>query len=55
VSSFIIFTYPQISLADEIKASEVGRACGTHGRGQRSVQGFDGKARRKETAGKKKA
>jgi hypothetical protein len=27
----------------------VGRACGTHGRGEKSVQGFGGKAQRKET------
>jgi hypothetical protein len=26
----------------------VGRACGTHGRGEKRVQGFGGKARRKE-------
>jgi hypothetical protein len=26
----------------------VGGACGTHGRGEKSVQGFGGKARRKE-------
>jgi hypothetical protein len=31
------------------KANEVGGACGTHGRGEKSVQGFGGKARRKET------
>jgi hypothetical protein len=30
----------------------VGGACGTHGRGEESVQGFGGKARRKETTGK---
>jgi hypothetical protein len=30
-------------------------SCGTHGRGEKSVQGFDGKARRKETTGKTKA
>jgi hypothetical protein len=30
----------------------VGRACGTHGRGEKSVQGFGVKARRKETTGK---
>jgi hypothetical protein len=35
--------------------NEVGKACGTHGRGQKSVQGFGGKARRKETIGKTKA
>jgi hypothetical protein len=37
------------------KANEVGRAYGTHGRGQKSVQGFGGKARRKETTWKTKA
>jgi hypothetical protein len=31
-----------------IKENEVGGTCGTHGRGQEFVQGFDGKARRKE-------
>jgi hypothetical protein len=29
--------------------SEVGRACGTHGRREKHVQGFGGKARRKKT------
>jgi hypothetical protein len=38
--------------ADQIKENEVGRACGTHGRGGKRVQGFGGKARRKETLGK---
>jgi hypothetical protein len=37
------------------KANEVGGACGTHGRGEKSVQGFGGKARRKETTGETKA
>jgi hypothetical protein len=32
-----------------IKESEVGRACGRHGRGEKCVQGFDGKPRRKKT------
>jgi hypothetical protein len=32
-----------------MKENEVGRACGTHGRGETRVQGFDGKARRKKT------
>jgi hypothetical protein len=27
----------------------VGEACGTHGRGEKSVQGFGGKARRKNS------
>jgi hypothetical protein len=35
--------------------NEVGRACGPHGRGQKSIQGFGGKARRKETTRKTKA
>jgi hypothetical protein len=35
--------------------NEVGGACGTHGRGEKSVQGFGGKARRKETTRKTKA
>jgi hypothetical protein len=30
-----------------VKANEMGRACGTHGRGENIVQGFGGKARRK--------
>jgi hypothetical protein len=33
----------------------VGRACGTHGRGEKRVQGFGGEARRKETTCKTKA
>jgi hypothetical protein len=36
-------------------ANEVGGAFGTHGRGEKSVQGFGGKTRRKETTGKTKA
>jgi hypothetical protein len=35
--------------ADKIKENEVGRTCGTHWRGEKRVQGFGGKARRKET------
>jgi hypothetical protein len=38
-----------------MKENEVGRACGTHGRGKKRVQGFDGKARRKKTTWKTKA
>jgi hypothetical protein len=30
----------------------VGGTCGTHGRGEECVQGFDGKARRKEPLGR---
>jgi hypothetical protein len=35
--------------ADQIKEDEVGRACSTHERGEKRVQGFGGKERRKET------
>jgi hypothetical protein len=38
-----------------MKENEVGGTCGTHGRGEECVQGFDGKARRKETTWKTKA
>jgi hypothetical protein len=41
--------------ADQIKENEVGGTCGTHGRGEERVQGFDGKARRKETTWMTKA
>jgi hypothetical protein len=41
--------------SSQVKANEVGGVCGTHGRGEITVQGFGGKARRKETAGKTKA
>jgi hypothetical protein len=40
---------PKYHLEDQIKDNEVGGACGTHGRGEKSVQGFGGKARGKET------
>jgi hypothetical protein len=46
---------PRIFGSGDLKANEVGGACGTHGRGEKSVQGFGGKARRKETTGKTKA
>jgi hypothetical protein len=52
--SFIFCTHPQISL-DQVMENEVGRTCGTHGRGQRSVQCFGGIARRKETTQKTEA
>jgi hypothetical protein len=39
----------EVSVADQISGNEVGRACGMHGRGQKSVQGFGGKGQRKET------
>jgi hypothetical protein len=42
-------------MADHIKENKVGWACVTYGRRERTVQGFDGKARRKETIHKTKA
>jgi hypothetical protein len=39
----------------QVKANEVGGACGTHGRGEKSVQGFGGKAQRTGTTWKNKA
>jgi hypothetical protein len=44
--------YSSPDIIRQVKANEVGRACGTHGRGEKSVQGFGGKARRKKTTGK---
>jgi hypothetical protein len=46
--------YSSPDIISQVKANEVGGACGTHGRGQKSVQGFGGKARRKETTWKTK-
>jgi hypothetical protein len=48
----ILYSSPNI--IRQIKENEVGGACGTRGRGEKSVQGFGGKARRKETTGKTK-
>jgi hypothetical protein len=53
--NFIICTHSLITLGSQVKANEVGEACGTHGRGEKCVQGFGRKARRKETTGKTKA
>jgi hypothetical protein len=39
----------------QVKANEVGGACGKHGKGEKSVQGFGGKVRRKETTWKTRA
>jgi hypothetical protein len=57
VRNFITCTHPQISLgkSSQVKANEVGGAYSTHGRGEKSEQGFGGKARRKKTTWKTKA
>jgi hypothetical protein len=47
--------YSSPDIIRQVKANEVGGACGTHGRGEKSVQGFGGKARGKETTWKTKA
>jgi hypothetical protein len=47
--------YSSPDIIRQIKANEVGGACGTHWRREKSVQGFGGKARRKETTWKTKA
>jgi hypothetical protein len=41
--------------ADQVKENEVFRACGTHAKGEESMEGFDGKARRKEITRKTEA
>jgi hypothetical protein len=50
-----IWSSPNIIRQNQIKENEVGGTCGTHGRGEECVQGFDGKARRKKTTWKIKA
>jgi hypothetical protein len=47
--------YSSPDIIGQVKANEVGGACGTHGRGEKSVQGFGGKAGKKETTWKTKA
>jgi hypothetical protein len=41
--------------ADQVKKNVVGGACGTHGRGEKSVQGFGAKAQSKKTTRKTEA
>jgi hypothetical protein len=36
--------YSSPDIIRQVKANEMGRACGAHGRGEKSVQGFGGKA-----------
>jgi hypothetical protein len=51
VRNFIICTHPQISLGKSRRMRWAGHVARM---GEESVQGFGGKARRKETAGKTK-
>jgi hypothetical protein len=48
-----LYSYPDI--IRQVKVNEVGGACGTHGRGEKSVQGFGEEAPRKEPTWKTKA
>jgi hypothetical protein len=41
--------YSSPDIIRQVKVNEVGGTCGTHGRGAKSVEGFGGKARMKET------
>jgi hypothetical protein len=50
--SFIFYTRLKCYSADRVMEGDVSGACGTHGRGEKSVQSFGGKARRKETTRK---
>jgi hypothetical protein len=45
----ILYSSPNIIRQIKSLEIEVGRTCGVHGTGKECVQGFDGKARRKET------
>jgi hypothetical protein len=47
--------YSSPDIIRQVKAKEVGGACGTHGRGEKSAQGFGGTTRRKETTRKTNA
>jgi hypothetical protein len=47
--------YSSPDIIRQVKANEVGWVCGPHGRGEKSVKGFGGKAQRKETIWKTKA
>jgi hypothetical protein len=47
--------YSSPDIIRQVKKNKVGEACGTHGTGEKSVQGFGGKAQRKETTWKTKA
>jgi hypothetical protein len=47
-----LYSSPNIIRQIKIKENEVGGACGMHGRGEKHVQGFVEKARRKKTTWK---
>jgi hypothetical protein len=45
-----LYSSPDIITQIKSRRMRWGGACGTHGRGEKRVQGFDGKARRKKAA-----
>jgi hypothetical protein len=47
--------YSSLNFIRQIKEDEVGKACGTHERGEKNVKVFGGKARRKEITWKTRA
>jgi hypothetical protein len=51
-SYFIFCTHSKYHYADQIKENEMGGIYDAHGVGKENVQGFDGKARRKESLGR---
>jgi hypothetical protein len=53
IRSFIICTHPHLSNCQiQVRENDVGGACGTHRRGEKSVKGFTGNFRREEITGK---
>jgi hypothetical protein len=50
-----LYSSPNAIRKIKSKENEAGGACGTHGRGEKSVQGFGGKAQRKEITRKTEA
>jgi hypothetical protein len=50
--SFVICNHPQISLGDQVKANEVGRACGTHRKERKMYRVLVGKPEGKRPLGK---
>jgi hypothetical protein len=52
--NFITCTHPQISLgkSSQVKADEVGGACGTHGRGDKIIQVLVGRPEVKRPFGR---
>jgi hypothetical protein len=52
LSEKLLNLYSSADIIRQVKANEVGGACGTHGRGEKSVEGFGGKARRKRPLGR---